>query len=188
MIGGEGRALVRDQDREDAGGLGRARILGQEMHNAWRLVVPPGLVKRLADIATLLQPPPTALIQATIAAFLEQGLLARHIRRMRQLYAERRAALAAALREHVRPALGIDLQPGGMHLLARLPRGTNDIGLVAWLTRQGVAPAPLSACGVEAPCSPGLLIGFTNVDARKAAEAARRLADALGSTHRPNNP
>src|SRR5215470_6072768 len=73
------------------------------------LVVPPSLVDRFVTVADLLQPPPAALIQATIAAFLEQGYLGRHIRRMRQLYGERRAALTAALREHVGPMLGIEL-------------------------------------------------------------------------------
>jgi GntR family transcriptional regulator/MocR family aminotransferase len=148
------------------------------------LVVPPGLVDRFTAIADLMQPPPAALIQATIAAFLEQGYLGRHIRRMRQLYAERRAALVAALHDRVRPALGIELQPGGMHLVARLPRGTDDVALVADLVRQGIGPSALSAWGVAAPYAPGLLISFTNVDVKKAPQAARRLAEALKSTPR----
>jgi GntR family transcriptional regulator/MocR family aminotransferase len=148
------------------------------------LVVPPSLVDRLAAIADLMQPPPAALIQATIAAFLEQGYLGRHIRRMRQLYAERRTALVAALGEHVRPTLGIELQPGGMHLVARLPRRTDDVALVGALVRQGIGPSALSAWGVEAPYAPGLLISFTNVDVKKAPQAARRLADALKATPR----
>jgi GntR family transcriptional regulator/MocR family aminotransferase len=147
------------------------------------LVVPPGLVDRLATIADLMQPPPAALIQATIAAFLEQGYFGRHIRRMRQLYAERRAALVAALHDEVRPTLGIELQPGGMHLVARLPRGTDDIGLVAELLKQGIGPSALSAWGVEGPYAPGLLISFTNVDVKKAPQAARRLAAALAAAH-----
>jgi GntR family transcriptional regulator / MocR family aminotransferase len=143
------------------------------------LVVPPGLVDRFAAVADLLQPPPAALIQATIAAFLEDGYLGRHIRRMRQLYAERRAALAEALREHARPMLSVDLQPGGMHLVGRLPHGTDDVALVARLTQQGLGPAPLSSNGVDRPYAPGLLIGFTNVETRKAPEAARRLSQAM---------
>jgi GntR family transcriptional regulator/MocR family aminotransferase len=145
------------------------------------LVVPPGLVDRFTAIADLVQPPPAALIQATIAAFLEQGYLGRHIRRMRQLYGERRAALVAALHEQVRPALRIELQPGGMHLVARLPRGTDDVALVAELVRQGIGPSALSAWGVAAPYAPGLLISFTNVDVKKAQRAARRLAEALAA-------
>jgi GntR family transcriptional regulator/MocR family aminotransferase len=145
------------------------------------LVVPPGLVDRFTAIADLMQPPPAALVQATIAAFLEQGYFGRHIRRMRQLYAERRTALVAALHDEVRPTLGIELQPGGMHLVARLPRGTDDVGLVAELVRQGIGPSALSAWGVAAPYAPGLLISFTNVDVKKAPQAARRLAEALHS-------
>jgi GntR family transcriptional regulator/MocR family aminotransferase len=147
------------------------------------LVVPPGLVDRFAAIADLMQPPPAALIQATIAAFLEQGYFGRHIRRMRQLYAERRAALVTALQDEVRPTLGIELQPGGMHLVARLPRGTDDIGLVAELLKQGIGPSALSAWGVEGPYAPGLLISFTNVDVKKAPQAAGRLAAALAATY-----
>jgi GntR family transcriptional regulator/MocR family aminotransferase len=127
----------------------------------------------------LLEPPPPALIQAAIAAFLEQGFLARHIRRMRELYAVRRAALVEALRKRLGPTLKIDLERGGMHLVARLPRASDDAELVARLTRQGISPVPLSACGVKVPYSPGLLIGFTNVDAKRAGEVARQLADAL---------
>jgi GntR family transcriptional regulator/MocR family aminotransferase len=142
------------------------------------VVVPPSLVGRFTDIAQSLQPPPNALIQATIAEFLEQGYLARHIRRMRQLYAERRVALAEALGEYV-PALSIELKPGGMHLLARLPRGTNDMALVAKLKQHGIGPSSLSGCGVGRPYEPGLVIGFTNVPTTKASQAARALASAL---------
>jgi GntR family transcriptional regulator / MocR family aminotransferase len=147
------------------------------------LVPPPGLVDRFGAVADLLQPPPAALIQATIAAFLEQGYLGRHIRRMRQLYGERRVALTEALRKYARATLSIELQPGGMHLVARLPRGTDDVQLVAELVRTGIGPSALSAWGVEAPYAPGLLISFTNVDVKKAPQAARRLADALARSH-----
>lgn len=143
------------------------------------LVAPPALAGRLAEVAGLLQPPPAVLIQAAIATFLEHGHLARHIRRMRQLYGERRTALAEALREQAGAWLDIDLQAGGMHLLARLPKGTDDLRLVARLNQLGMAPMPLSLCGVDAPAGPGLLIGFTNVDQARAAGAARHLAAAL---------
>jgi GntR family transcriptional regulator / MocR family aminotransferase len=144
------------------------------------MVLPAALVGRFTDIAQDLQPPPAHLIQLAIAEFMEQGYLARHIRRMRQLYAERRAALADALSAHV-PALSIDLKPGGMHLLARLPRGTDDVKLVERLKEAGMRPSPLSTCGVERPYVPGLLIGFTNIETTKARSSAQRLERALKS-------
>ncbi|HSE75558.1 MAG TPA: PLP-dependent aminotransferase family protein [Dongiaceae bacterium] len=147
------------------------------------LVVPSGLVGRFTEVAQSLQPPPTLLVQSAIAEFIEQGHLARHIRRMRQVYAERRAAVAEALAEEV-PQFDIALKPGGMHLLARLPRGTDDMNLVARLNDAGMAPAPLSTTGVERPYAPGLVIGFTNVDTNRARHAARTLASVLAAARR----
>jgi len=143
------------------------------------LVLPPGLVERFAEVARLLQPPPSALVQATIAAFMERGDLARHIRRMRALYARRRAAVAEALMDQGAAGLRIELQPGGMHLVARLPSGTDDVGLAARLADDGIAVHPLSACHVESAGEPGLLIGFTNVETERAPNAARRLRAAI---------
>ncbi len=141
------------------------------------LVIPNKLSEGFRRAAALLAPPPSVVVQATIAAFLEQGHLGRHIRRMRTRYAERRTALTQALRG-VNSGLSIELQPGGMHLLGRLPKGTDDVALVARLRVHGLTPAALSGCGVEVPCAPGLLLGFTNVDSSQAPEAAQRLADA----------
>jgi GntR family transcriptional regulator / MocR family aminotransferase len=145
------------------------------------MVLPAALVGRFMKVAQSLQPPPALLIQAAIAEFIEQGYLARHIRRMRQVYAERRAAVADALGEEA-PQLDIALKPGGMHLLARLPRRVDDARLVARLGESGMAPSPLSICGVERPYASGLVIGFTNVEARRAGQAARALASALRHT------
>jgi GntR family transcriptional regulator/MocR family aminotransferase len=97
---------------------------------------------------------------------------------MRGLYAKRRAALADALTKHV-PSLAVELQPGGMHLLARLPSEVDDIEVAARLTGDDIAVTPLSTCGVHSPFRPGMLIGFANVETHKAPAAARRLARAM---------
>ncbi len=84
------------------------------------MVVPQSLVCRFSELAGALQPPPAALVQETIGAFLERGYFARHIRRMRQLYAERRDALAEALMRHVR--YGVGHRPAaGRHASSRTP-------------------------------------------------------------------
>ncbi len=142
------------------------------------LVVPTHLTERFRNAASLLQPPPSVFVQAALAGFLERGHLGRHIRRMRTRYAERRAALTQALRQQVGTNLRIELSAGGMHLLGRLPKGRDDVALVARLREHGLNPAPLSECGVDAPYAPGLLLGFTNVDSSNATAAAQRLAHA----------
>jgi GntR family transcriptional regulator / MocR family aminotransferase len=56
------------------------------------LVVPEMLMKRFATACAALHPAPPDLVQTVVAAFIEDGHFARHIRKMRQLYAERSAA------------------------------------------------------------------------------------------------
>lgn len=146
------------------------------------LVAPRSLIEPLTEAAERLQPPPAAVIQAAIATFLEEGHLGRHVRRMRRLYAERRDALLHALREAT-PWLEVAVQPGGMHLNAYLPEGTNDVQLVERLRGRGFEPSALSAYGVEAPFRPGLLLGFTNVPAEEARATAEGFAEVLRIGH-----
>jgi GntR family transcriptional regulator/MocR family aminotransferase len=99
---------------------------------------------------------------------------------MRGLYAERRAALAHALGEAFGDGLRIELQAGGMHLLARLPPSADDVSLSERANAAGQAIAPLSATAVAHDCGRGLLLGFTNVPADAATLAADRLHRAIG--------
>jgi GntR family transcriptional regulator/MocR family aminotransferase len=144
------------------------------------LVVPEPLAPRFARMAAALQPAASALDQAVVAAFIEAGHLARHIRRMRSLYAERRAGLAAALAAVFADRLRIELGAGGMHLLARLPAGGSDRRLVSLARAHGLAPGALSEMAVARHSDQGLLLSFTNIPADQARRAAMRLKRAIG--------
>jgi GntR family transcriptional regulator/MocR family aminotransferase len=115
--------------------------------------------------------------QRVVAAFMEQGHFARHLRRMRTLYAARRRVLAAALTAACGTRVRLELAAGGMHLLARFPDLVDDVELARRAAAVGLAPTPLSAMAVAHDCGQGLLIGFTNVPEGDAAGLARRLAE-----------
>lgn len=70
-----------------------------------------------------------AIEQGALAAFIAEGHLARHIRRMRRVYAERRLELLRALRAHCPELLRPMPGTGGLHLAVRA-RETCD--LRAW--------------------------------------------------------
>ncbi len=142
------------------------------------LVAPAELAPRLAQVATLLQPAPAPLVQDAVARFLYEGHLGRHVRRMRRLYAERRDALRSALADAA-PMLELRGSPGGMHLTAFLPAGTDDVSLVAELRARGLAPSALSECGAQRRYRPGLLMGFCNLPSQEASGVAVRLAAAV---------
>lgn len=139
------------------------------------LVVPRALADRFQAACAALQPAPPALLQAVVAAFIAEGHFGRHIKRMRQLYADRRAALVEALRETCSGTLTIEAPAGGMHLICRLPPGTNDLDVIEKARERKMWPAPLSASAMRRPLGSGLLLGFTNVPVAGAAAAAAAL-------------
>jgi GntR family transcriptional regulator/MocR family aminotransferase len=144
------------------------------------LVVPPEQVARFAQVADVLHNHCPQLLQCTTATFMEEGHFARHLKKMRSLYAQRRALLSTALTDRLGERIELQLQAGGMHVLARVKGGLSDLAIAARATQVGLAAIPLSGWYQAEPAQQGLLMGFTNVrDAASAADIAQRLAGAF---------
>lgn len=143
------------------------------------LVVPPELAGAFARASRLLTMGQPGLEQHVVAAFMQKGHFARHIRRMRILYGERRRALAAALEAACGPRLQLEMAMGGMHLLARFPNEGDDTALVKRASSVGLAPSALSSLTLAHDHGQALLLGFTNVAAEDAPALAARLAGVL---------
>ncbi|KQV42622.1 PLP-dependent aminotransferase family protein [Massilia sp. Root335] len=140
------------------------------------LVVPAALARLFGDVAACLAPAPAAPIQRAVADFLQEGHYLRHLRRMKRLYAARRAALLHCLRAEAGGAIAVQAT-AGMAVVTRLPAGVSDVAVAARALRAGMAPVPLSPWHAHAPGPQGLLLGVTNVDERGLAADCRRLAD-----------
>ena len=145
------------------------------------LVLPENLLDRCAEISLLLQSGHSLLNEQIIADFMAEGHFARHIRRMRQLYADRRAALAEALTDRMGNRFRLDLSAGGLHLLARAKRRESDRVLVRKAAARGLGPTALSTYCIKQDCGSGLLLGFTNIPAETAPKVVRLLEQALAS-------
>ncbi|AXK39931.1 PLP-dependent aminotransferase family protein [Crenobacter cavernae] len=145
------------------------------------LVVPAALRARFAEAADAFSPAPSILDQATCADFMRQGHFARHIKRMRQLYAERRAALAAALQHECGDRLRLDDHAVGLQLVGWLAEHEDDRVIAARLRTQGLAGQGLSHFSLGGTTPPALLFGFANVPVDAAPELARRVREALQS-------
>ena len=96
--------------------------------------------------------------QRVVAAFMEQGHFARHLRRMRSLYASRRRALAAALMAALGAHARLELEAGGMHLLVRFRDPVDDTALALRAAAAGLVPTALSSLAVTHDCGQGLLV------------------------------
>jgi GntR family transcriptional regulator/MocR family aminotransferase len=98
------------------------------------------------------------------------------VKSMRGLYKRRRAALAAALAGH----FPVELAPGGLHLLIRLPDGVDDGEAARRALAAGLAPTSLSGLSIAHHSGRGLLLAFTNVREQDAAGLVERLLAAVG--------
>ena len=135
------------------------------------LVVPESQVERFEDVSETFNGGSPELTQSIVTAFITEGHFARHIQRMRKLYAERRDLTADAFEAVLGRAMRVTSPPGGMHLILRPGSSQSDRELVAGMRAEGLYAEALSDWMIEGENSPALLLNFTNIDTRKTAEA-----------------
>ncbi len=177
-----GRPLPALRSLDETGHVLYVGTFSKSLFPALRLgyvVVPPPQINRFLETAWLLHAPNSQLEQMTVTDFMAQGHFARHIKRMRGLYAERRSALAAATEDVFGDRMRIEAPAGGLHILAWLRRRQDDAVLAERAAAHGLAPGALSTFAVAAKCPPALLLSFTNVPAEAAGREVRRLQRAL---------
>ena len=125
------------------------------------MVLPKGLAARFATAHSELYREGHLLTQATLAEFIRSGYYAAHIRRMRLIYASRRAALIALVEKWLGPGW---LHPmdsnAGLHLVLSLPKWMSDVEVAACALERGVVVRPLSRYYVGRSAESGLLLGF----------------------------
>jgi GntR family transcriptional regulator/MocR family aminotransferase len=148
------------------------------------LVVPENLVDPVSAVQGALGVQPTAVIQPLLAAFIEEGHFATHVRRMRRLYAARQAALVAAAKRHLDEFLEVAPDDAGLHLMGWLKPGLaerlGDRGAAQAAAAAGIAVAPLSDYFIsDEPARQGLLLGYAAVPEDDIERGAKRLAEAL---------
>ncbi|WP_373989905.1 PLP-dependent aminotransferase family protein [Duganella sp. BuS-21] len=140
------------------------------------LVVPPGQVERFEDVTRILSASGPTLMQAIVTDFMNEGHFARHIQRMRRLYAERRQITADGLTAVLGKPMQVEPQPGGMHLVLRMKGYHTDRALTARMRANGMSALALSERGVLPHPGSALLLAFTNVDTpARAHELGRRI-------------
>jgi GntR family transcriptional regulator/MocR family aminotransferase len=143
------------------------------------VVVPADLVEAFATLRLLVSRPPPMLDQVVLAAFIAEGHFARHIRRMRALYAHRQQVLVEAAWRALGGLLYVPPADAGMHLVGWLPEGMMDEAVSRQAAAQGLVAAPLSAYTLAARCPPALVLGYTALNDRTIHRSIRQLAQAL---------
>jgi GntR family transcriptional regulator/MocR family aminotransferase len=142
------------------------------------LVVPADLVPLFAAAreASDIFPPTFSL--AVLADFIAEGHFARHLRRMRLIYRERRTALVEAIQAEL-STLCVLGGEAGLHLVATLPKGSRDRPISLRAARDGLWAMPLSSCYLGAPSQQGLVLGFGGTTVAQMRSAVLALRGAI---------
>ena len=144
-------------------------------------VVPEALVEAFIGARVLMDRHPPTADQHVLAAFIAEGHLDRHIRRVRGVHAERRAFVIRTLEREI-PAELAWLQPSdqGMHLVLWLASGIDDREVVRRAAEAGVSVRAVSPTYAGSVKPAGLILGFGGFDDGQIEDAARRLGGVIG--------
>jgi GntR family transcriptional regulator/MocR family aminotransferase len=140
------------------------------------MVVPPALVDPLAAVLSVSGHHRPMLDQATLCEFMAEGHLFRHLRRMRSIYAARRAALVEAADRELAGVVALSHSEAGLQAFARLLVPLPSVAVAEAAARDAVQVAPLSRYLQKPRAIDGLIMGFAAVDEGEITVGVTRLA------------
>jgi GntR family transcriptional regulator/MocR family aminotransferase len=144
------------------------------------LIVPEVLVDAFCAVRRYVDDHSSSLEQRILAAFMSDGHFARHIRRMRMLYGERRQMLLNAVQGL---PLEIVAPDTGMHLIGWLPEGVDDQMVAQQVAAQRVHVLPISKLAMLPQRRGGLVLGYAAINEQEILEGARGLSAAFQAMH-----
>jgi GntR family transcriptional regulator/MocR family aminotransferase len=169
-------ALRGLDDRDEVIYLG---TFAKALYPAMRLgyaILPRWLVEPVARARAASDRHPTWRDALAVARFIEVGELERHLARIRRLYRVRRDALVTALHEHLGDVVAIGPAEAGIHLLAGLPDGADDVAIAHNAEQLGIEFTPLSPHYYSTSPRQGLLLGFGALPEEQLARGIELLA------------
>jgi len=131
------------------------------------VVVPPGFVEKFLAARFTTDRHSAILDQAILFDFIAEGHFARHIRRMRELYASRMGVLRDCLRSKIGGAVHLPEIEVGVHTPAWLAAPLSAIDISKAAAEKDVEALPLSVFASQGNALNGLLLGFGAVDERE---------------------
>jgi GntR family transcriptional regulator/MocR family aminotransferase len=148
------------------------------------LVVPSDMVDVFAAAESVSTHHPPLIDQAILCDFIREGHFARHVRRMRELYAERLSVLVESARERLSGLLEIPEVEAGLRTVAWLRGGILAERAARAAAEYDVEVIPLSQYAYGRARRDGIVLGFAAVDAREIRRGVEQLGRALEQCRR----
>lgn len=153
------------------------------------LILPDRLVDPFARTRAYEERHAPTLDQAALADFILEGHFGRHVRRMRQVYADRIGVLKDAADLWLAGTLDVVRADAGMRTIGWLNRDRSDRRSAETARAAGLEVVALSAFATRAAVPPGLLLGFAGIPPPELRRGVQVLARALeAATARGRRP
>lgn len=143
------------------------------------LVVPPHMMDVFAAAQSVSKHHPPLLAQAVLCDFISEGHFARHIRRMREVYAERLGVLLRAAREKLEGVLEISHVEAGLQTIGWLAPEFDAEAVAQAAAERNVEVRPLRRYAYGRAPANGIVLGFAAVEAKELRRGIEELARGL---------
>ncbi len=143
------------------------------------VVIPSDLVDRFLAIRVAMDLGPPTFYQGVLTDFIGEGHFARHIRRMRVLYRERRSTLVDSINKEIGSMVEVLGSEAGMYLAVALQNGRRDLEVAERAARQRLWIWPLSPSYLGEAARQGFILGFGSTKVSEIPNAVRKLRNLL---------
>ena len=178
----DGPPLPCLQGLDNAGRVIYAGTMSKILYPSLRLgflVAPPQLVDTLVKVRAVMDQHSPAIDQATLARFITEGFFLSHVKRIRELYAQRRVFFIQQFQKWLGDYFDLEVTPAGLHFVAWLRRA-EDLPLFMRAREQtGVWPRPLSFFCIKAQLEPAFVFGFSAWSQAQIEQGLAKLASAV---------
>lgn len=177
-----GRPIPALQGLDDRGSVLYAGSFSKVLFPALRLgymVIPFDLLNRFEATLSLTVRHAPLLEQLVLADFITEGHFGRHVRRMREVYAERLSVLLDEARLRLGGLLEISSVEAGLQTAGSLCGGIDAESAATAAAKRNVDVTPIGRYNRGGVVPEGLQLGFSAVDAKEIRRGVRELAIAL---------
>ncbi len=146
------------------------------------MVVPRRLVPLYARARWLNSDQMSLQLQESLAEFIASNQLERHVKRMRQLYAQRRRALVDAVQTHLAGNATIYGDPAGLSVLLRVRSELPDDEIMSRARARGIALLSTRPCYTRNSVPGEFILGYGNLSTTAITDGIIELGDVIRGT------
>jgi GntR family transcriptional regulator/MocR family aminotransferase len=178
----DGPPLPCLQGLDNAGRVIYAGTMSKILYPSLRLgflVAPPQLADTLVKVRAVMDQHSPAIDQATLARFITEGFFLSHVKRIRELYAQRRVFFIEQFQKWLGDYFDLEVTPAGLHFIAWLRRREDLPLFMRACERTCVRNRPLSFFCIKAQLDPAFVFGFAAWSQGQIEQGLAKLASAV---------